>query len=123
LIVLSAPDFAGAVRQALRDYHHPALATNPLLRSRLARQHAGGAPTTASLQALLREAAEGLRAHPRDAKLYRALAATYLQPASTQEAAAERLGLPFNTYRYQLAAGIKRLAATLWQREIEAVEG
>lgn len=31
---------------------------------------------------------------------------------------AERLGLPFSTYRYQLAQGLERLAAWLWQREL-----
>jgi len=45
------------------------------------------------------EAAEQLRANPRDERLYRALVAAFLQPAATQELAAERLGLPFSTYR------------------------
>jgi len=85
LVVLSEPDFGAAVR----DYHRPALADNPLLRSRLARERAGGAPSVATLQTLLREAAETLRGPPRDEKRYRAVALTYLAPAATQEAAAE----------------------------------
>jgi hypothetical protein len=121
LVVLSEPDFEAAVRHGLRDLHQPsALATNPLVRSRLAIEHADGAPNAATLAAILREAAEALRAHPRDVKLYRAVAETYLHPAPTQELAAERLGLPFNTYRYQLAQGIKRIAARLWERELHA---
>jgi hypothetical protein len=62
LLVLSEPEFQAAVRQALRDYTRPAaLAANPLLRSRLATQAAGGAPpTAATLQGLVREAAERL---------------------------------------------------------------
>jgi hypothetical protein len=123
LLVLSEPDFAAAVRRALRDYHRPELARNPLLRSRLALANAGGAPTVATLQALMREAAEELRGHPRHEKLYRALALTYLEPLATQEAAAERLGLPFNTYRYQLAAAVTRVTARLWQRELGADAG
>src|SRR5581483_7779707 len=100
LVVLSQPDFEAAVRRALRDFTRPAgLATNPLLRSRVAAEHAGGVPTPATLQALLREAAATLRASPRDEKLYRAVRRTYLQPAATQELAAELLGLPFSTYR------------------------
>ena len=71
------------------------------------RRHAGE-PTPATLQALLREAADTLRANPKDEQLYRALLRTYLQPAATQELAAELLGLPFSTYRYHLAGGIPR---------------
>jgi hypothetical protein len=121
LEVLSQPDFEAAVRQALRDYHRPALASNPLLRSRLAFEYAGGTPTVATLKAVLGEAVGELRRHPRDEKLYRAVACTYLEPAGTQELAAERLGLPYNTYRYRLAAGIARIRERLWQRELQAV--
>jgi hypothetical protein len=124
LLVLSHPDFVAAVRQALRDLTRPeALAANPLLRSRVAAEHAGGAPTTATLQALLREAAETLRANPRDEKLYRALQRTYLRPAATQELAAELLGLPFSTYRYPLSTGIARVTGWLWRRELHGPEG
>jgi hypothetical protein len=92
LVVLSEPEFEAAVRQALRDYTRPAaLAANPLLRSRLASQAAAGAPTSATLQGLLRSAAEALAANPRDERLYRALARTFFEPAATQELAAERL--------------------------------
>ena len=75
------------------------------------------------LQALLREAAEALRANPRDEKLYRALRRTYLEPAATQELAAELLGLPFSTYRYHLTTGIARVTAWLWRRELHGAEG
>jgi hypothetical protein len=119
LIVLSQPDFTAAVHQALRDFHRlPALAANPLLRSRLASEHAGGEPSASTLQALVREAAETLRGNPRDEKRYRAILHTYLKPAATQELAAERLGLPFSTYRYQLGSGIERVTQLLWQREL-----
>ena len=86
------------------------------------RQATAGAPTPATLQALLREAADSLRANPKDERLYRALAATFFQPAATQELAAERLGLPFSTYRYHLAGGIRRLTERLWQRELYGPE-
>ena len=59
-----------------------------------------------------------LRAGPRGERLYQALARTYFEPAATQELAAERLGLPFSTYRYQLAGGIRRVTERLWQREL-----
>jgi len=119
LLVLSEPEFAAAVRQALRDVRRPdALAASPLLRSRLAAQAAGGTPTPATLQALLREAAASLRASPREERLYQVLACTFFEPAATQELAAERLGLPFSTYRYQLAGAVRRVTERLWRGEL-----
>ena len=118
LAVLSEPEFATAVRDALRAYRRPAeLAANPLLRSRLVCDGEGDPPPE-RLRALLDEAARTLRDHPRDERLYRALEATYVRPAPTQEAAAERLGLPFSTYRRHLTAGVERVTAWLWQREL-----
>ena len=121
LLVLSRPDFADAVRQALRDYTHTAgLATNPLMRSRLVADAAGGGATPATLQSLLREAVASLATNPKDLKLHRALWHTYIEPAPTQERAAELLGLPFNTYRYHLTSGLTRVTDWLWQREINS---
>jgi hypothetical protein len=118
LAVLSEPEFATAVRDALRAYRRPAdLAANPLVRSRLV-SDGGGDAKPERLRALLDDAAASLRDHPRDEKLYRALEATYLRPAPTQEAAAERLGLPFSTYRRHLTAGVERVTGWLWQREL-----
>jgi hypothetical protein len=123
LVVLSRPDFEVAVRRVLRDFTRPAaLTTNPLLHSRVATEHAGGAPTPATLQALLREAAESLRTNPKDERLYRAIRRTYLEPAATQELAAEQLGLPFSTYRYHLTGGIARVTEWLWRRELDGPE-
>jgi len=50
--------------------------------------------------------------------LFRALEATYLHPAPTQEAAAELLDIPFSTYRRHLTSGIQRLTEILWRQEI-----
>lgn len=119
LVVLSQPGFAEAVRHALRNYARPdALAGNPLLRSRVLRDAAGPDPGPEALRALLRAAAETMTANPKDEKFYRALHHTYLQPAPTQEAAAELLRLPFSTYRYHLGKGIERVTAWLWEREL-----
>jgi hypothetical protein len=117
---LSRDEFVAAVRQALRDYTRPdRLAESPLLRTRLVGGTAGQGSIPDALRVRLREAAETLTANPRDLKLHRALWHTYFEPAPTQEAAAELLGLPFNTYRYQLANGIERVAEWLWRREQE----
>jgi hypothetical protein len=124
LVVLSEQEFRAAVRQALRAYTRPdALATNPLLRSRVIVETAGRQPRPEDLRRVLAGAAESLRANPRDEKLFRALHRTYLQPAASQELAAQALGLPFSTYRAHLTAGIDRIAGMLWQRELSGLTG
>jgi DNA-directed RNA polymerase specialized sigma24 family protein len=119
-LALSHEDFTDAVRHALRHLHRPELlARNPLLRTRLAREHAGREPAGAATVAdLLRTAVDTLREHPRDDKLLRAVERTYLRPAPTQEAAADVLGLPFSTYRRHLTSGIQRLTEILWRQEV-----
>jgi len=118
----SKPEFAQAVRQALRDYaRSDRLAANPLMRTRLVADTANQAASPATLQALLREAAATLKANSRDMKFHRAIWHTYYEPAPTQEQAAELLGLPFNTYRYQLTKAIERITDWLWQRELNGV--
>ncbi|HEX6033852.1 MAG TPA: hypothetical protein VFY83_05425 [Anaerolineales bacterium] len=123
VIVLSAAEFSGAIRQSLQDFTRPNLLTsNPLLRSRLVTERVDPDPKPADrlevLRALLLETASKLQSNPRDEKLYRALDHTYFHPVPTQEAAAEQLDLPFSTYRRHLTAGIQRLTDMLWQQEI-----
>jgi hypothetical protein len=119
IVVLSETEFEACVRQALREYTRPgALAANPLVRSRLVADVTGNGGEAARLQSVLREALETLKASPRDEKFYRALHLTYFQPAVTQEGAAERLGLPFGTYRYHLARGTERIVERLWELEL-----
>jgi hypothetical protein len=71
-----------------------------------------------ALQALTRESIDSLAESPRDKKLYRALYRSYVQPAATQESAAELLDLPFSTFRRHLKAGVIRITEQLWQREV-----
>ncbi len=118
LFVLSHPDFSEAVKQALRDYHQAnALAKNPLLRSSLVKD---AEDKLQGLQVVLKDAAFKLKDKTKDEKFYRALNATFFESALTQELAAERLGLPFGTYRYQLNVGIERLTDYLWQLELRS---
>jgi hypothetical protein len=123
LIVLSETEFGEAVSDALRDFTRPnLLAANPLIQSRLVLDQTGRAADArqrvAALQASIKSTAETLQASPRDAKLYRAVYHTYLQPAPTQEQAAELLDVPFSTYRRHLKSGIQRLIEMLWQAEL-----
>jgi hypothetical protein len=94
-----------------------ALAASPLTRTRLIAERAGQNPATA-LGDLLRQAIDGLGEDPRSVKFHRALSVTFLSSTPTQELAAKRLGIPFSTYRRHLTAGIERLCADLWHREL-----
>jgi hypothetical protein len=114
---LSRGAFESEVREALRSWRRPdLLATNPLTRSRLVTQSAEPDPV-AALRAVLQGALDELGEDPRESKSHRALLATYLGGAPTQEAAAERLGLPFSTYRRHLAQGLAVLGSLLWWQE------
>lgn len=127
MLVLSQNDFGEAVRDALRDYTRiDLLQNNPLIHSRVVVQQTGPEATViervTALQARLRDTVEMLRQSPRQAKAYRALYHTYVQPASTQEQAAEILDLPFSTYRRHLKAGLTYMIDFLWRVEIGEVE-
>jgi hypothetical protein len=120
LIVLSQEEFVEAVRSALHDFTQPnSLRNNPLLRSRLVRERAGGQTDWVSvLQTLLRETLDLLQRSPRQMKAYRALYHTFIEPAPTQERAAEILDLPFSTYRRHLKSGLDWLIEYLWKVEV-----
>lgn len=120
-LVLSQPEFADAVRGALRDLHRAdRLAGNPLLRSRLVR---GADDPAGELRRLIEEAAATLRDDPREESLHRVADRTFLRPAPTQERAAEMLGLPFSTYRRHRNRAVERIAGWLWERELYGGNG
>jgi hypothetical protein len=124
LVVLSQPEFAGAVQDALRKFSRPdTLQDNPLLHSRAVVERvtakASRAERIAALKNLVKEAAESLQSSPREAKYYQALYHTHLDPAPTQEHAAEILNVPFSTFRRHLKAGVTRVADILWHQEID----
>lgn len=116
---LPEPDFVAAVHEALRHWHDTAqLGRNPLMRSRLAQSdRRPDEDTQDSLRRTILLTAQSLSSHPRQAKFMRAIDLTYWHPVGSQELAAERLGLPFGTYRYQLRTAIARLGAALYLRE------
>jgi DNA-directed RNA polymerase specialized sigma24 family protein len=118
LLVLAEEDFHEAVRAALRDAARPeVLAKSALLESRLLHEWCEGeAPDAAALHELLELAVGALDDKPR-----RAIELTYLKGCPTQEIAAERLGLPFGTYRRHLTRGLQRAAEWLWQRELHGI--
>jgi hypothetical protein len=122
LVALSQPEFAQALRTALRDYTQTeSLRNNPLLRSRLVIERTAAQQQEAVpvLKDLLKEVVESLQSTPKQSKAYRALLYTYLQPMANQELVAERLDLPFSTYRRHLSTGLTQIQTLLWQRELQ----
>lgn len=116
---LPEQDFKAAVQEALRQWHNPnLLGRNPLLSCRLIQsdQHPSE-DAKDTLRRLIQTTADTLSAHPRQIRFMRTIELTYWRPAGSQELAAERLGLPFGTYRYQLRMAIERLGSALWLRE------
>ena len=121
--LLTRPDFESAVKDALRHYTQAdLLAGNPLLCSRLLSRSGPNASTPQSLRTLLADTAKTLFGGERDQRLYRVLDLTYFKPAPKQEAAADRLGLSFSTYRRHLTSSVDRLVEWLWQQEHAALE-
>ena len=121
-LLLSEEEFGRAVREALKQWARPAsLEENPLLHSRLVLERAATDNSKAQkavlLQTLLRENCEALRAAGRADKWYQALRWRYLEPQATQEAAAERMDVPFSTFRRYLKSGVESVVETLWQQE------
>lgn len=122
---LTEPEFAAAVRDALRHYHRPdRLRDNPLLHSRIvtnASAMAGPSGATRVLKGLIRDACNRLGQVPRDAALRQVLELTYLRPMRNQQLAAEALHLSWSTYRRRLAAAVQLLTAQLWEGEMAVV--
>jgi hypothetical protein len=120
--LLTRSDFESAVKDALRHYAQAdLLAENALLRTRLLTRSEASVATPQALRAFLAATAQSLFVSERDQRLYRVLDLTYLNPAPKQEAAADRLGLSFSTYRRHLTAVVDRLTDWLWQQEQEAL--
>lgn len=114
-------DFDQAVRDTLRSWRRPdVVGDNRITRSRMVAE-AGGDDPVASVRRVFSAALETLRNDPRQTKFHRALTATFLDGIPTQEAAAERLGLPFSTYRRHLTRGLTGLSALLWKAETHGI--
>ncbi len=125
VIVLSRSDFDEALTDAFKNRHRPdQLDDNPLLYSRLVTEEVGRTADVAAridaLCTLLDDTTARLADDPRDEKYYRAVYRTYLNPAPTQEQAAEQLGVPFSTFRPHLTRGLDRVSDILWDKEVGA---
>jgi TolB-like protein/Flp pilus assembly protein TadD len=116
--MLTRAEFDAAVKDALRHYTRADLLLgSPLLETRIAAVRGPKPASVVKLQQVLAEAAETIFADERDQRRRRVLELTYFQPASKQEAVAERLSLPFSTYRRYLTTAVTRLSEWLWHEE------
>jgi adenylate cyclase len=119
--MLTHSEFERAVKDALHHYARiDLLAGSSLLCARLLARPGQQKSNPQALRSLLAETASALFANERDKRILRVLELTYFNPASKQEAAAERLGLSFSTYRRYLASGVARLIEWLWQQDQQA---
>ncbi len=124
-VVLSESDFAAAIREVLYQYARPhKLRGNPLLHSRLVNstvdRDSDEDRRIESLCVLVSDAAHVLSESPREAPYFNAIQAACLKPLPTHALAAERIGVPFSTFRRHLGRGIDHVARELWLRETEA---
>jgi hypothetical protein len=120
--VLSRSEFSDAVRAAMQALRGGSLSASVLVHSRIVASSIPGTDRTRALGQLLRDTIRSMANDPGKAKPYRALNATFLHGAPTQEAAASTLGLPFTTYRRHLARGIEHVSELLWQQELGAAQ-
>lgn len=114
-IVLDRASFGAAVKKALTCYATPnRLAGNPLLSSKLVRERVGADAKAEAVLCKLLSRANGAI----EERFARVVDRTYLNPAQTQELAAESLELAFSAYRRHLKRGIDAIADYLWRIEI-----
>jgi hypothetical protein len=112
--------FAQDVRRALKcNLSLHLLQRNGLLTSEMVLEAARGASAASVTAPLLREivlgAIESLRqSSARGAKQASALQLTFVEPAPSQQEAADRLGMAFGTYRRHITAGLVELTGILW---------
>ncbi|GIF25469.1 hypothetical protein Ate02nite_81990 [Paractinoplanes tereljensis] len=114
-------DFDEAVQQALRCWRRTdELAETDLTHSRLALEAGNGDPV-AGLRRVLEAALGTLRDDPRQQRYHRVLQVTYLDGVPSQQAAADRLHLPFSTYRRHRQRGLTALCDLLWKVETHGI--
>jgi hypothetical protein len=124
LIVLSEDEFSNSVHEALKNYQsEKKLAANPLIRSKLVLNHAGGTEDISILVATLRDciagACDSLKESPKEEKLFRVLFRTFINPVGSQESTADFLNFSFSTYRRYLRKAVNLVIEHLWAMEIE----
>jgi len=124
---LDRPAFVAAVYRALRDMSRPErLRGNPLLAARLVASRvplgAGERQRIEVLRKVLEHAIAELGLRPQYRRWQQVGESAYLRPTESLERMAERLGIPFSTYRRYLKAATEWIAEYLWQLEVSDQE-
>lgn len=120
--------FTQAVARALRDVSRPErLRGNPLLTAGFIERMAGpGASEGQRIQVLrrmLERAIYELGLRPQYRRWQAVAESAYLHPVESQERMAERLGIPFSSYRRHLKSATEWITDFLWQFEVGAADG
>jgi hypothetical protein len=120
---LDRDHFAQAVARALRDVSRPErLRGNPLLTAGFIERMVGpGASEGQRIQVLrgmLERAIHELGLRPQYRRWQAVAETAYLHPVESQERMAERLGIPFSTYRRHLKSATEWITDFLWQLEV-----
>jgi hypothetical protein len=119
-------EFAQALRRALRcNLAVSGLQKNELLRSQMVLESTQGSVATTSTVPVLRDIvlwslASLESSSPRGRKQAQVLRLTFIEPAATQQEAAERLAMAFGTYRRYVTSALAELTSILWFRELSA---
>jgi hypothetical protein len=123
IAVVSADEFAAAVRELLRGWHRTSgFADSPLLRSRIATDNPANDDPAAALRSAVETAVAKLSADRGGDRLRTVVSTTFFAGLPTQNAVAEHLRMPFSTYRRHLSRGVERVAEILWRWEIRVDE-
>ena len=125
--MLDRSTFVAAVYRALRDMSRPErLRGNPLLAARLVVSRvppgAGERQRIEVLRQVLEHAIAELGLRPQYRRWQQVAESAYLRPTESQERMAERLGIPFSTFRRYLKAATDWIAEYLWQLEVSDQE-
>jgi pSer/pThr/pTyr-binding forkhead associated (FHA) protein len=124
----SEPDveFAQALRRALRcNLSVSGLQRNELLTSQMVFEATQGSVAATSTVPALRDivlwSLDSLgSSSPRGRKQAQVVRLTFIEPAATQQEAADRLAMAFGTYRRYVTSALAELTSILWFRELSA---
>ncbi|HEY4012857.1 MAG TPA: sigma 54-interacting transcriptional regulator [Polyangiaceae bacterium] len=119
-------EFAQALRRALRcNLSVSGLQRNELLRSQMVLEATQGSVAETSTVPAFRDIVRGSldsleSSSPRGRKQAQVLRLTFIEPAGTQQEAADQLAMAFGTYRRYVTSALAELTSILWFRELSA---